>query len=168
MENSSIGAPDLSTGIQNPTLEVDFEIDGTMQESDNAVNGNIQREPSKHARFKIINHSQSSTSFVDQTCPENLKEDIANGTVNGNEMNSLSVPQPGYVKKRNESESHHNTHHSTQGMATIGYSTTEAVPMTVFYRNQDSLSNLCKQRPTLHELHKGKDAKRPKVIFISL
>jgi hypothetical protein len=38
---------------------------------------------------------------------------------------------------------------------TIGYATNEAVPMTVFYRNEDSHGHGTKQRPTLQELQKG-------------
>ena len=37
-------------------------------------------------------------------------------------------------------------------VGTIGYSTAEAVPMTMFYRNQES-TNRGKARPTLAELH---------------
>ena len=39
---------------------------------------------------------------------------------------------------------------------TIGYATHEAVPMTVFYRNEASLGGVAQQRPTLDELHKPK------------
>lgn len=39
---------------------------------------------------------------------------------------------------------------------TIGYATHDAVPMTVFYRNENSHSNPTKKsRPTLQELRKG-------------
>lgn len=38
---------------------------------------------------------------------------------------------------------------------TIGYATNEAVPMTVFYRNEYSQSHAKKYRPTLQELQKG-------------
>ena len=39
---------------------------------------------------------------------------------------------------------------------TIGYATHDAVPMTVFYRNDNSQSNSAKKsRPTLRELRKG-------------
>lgn len=38
---------------------------------------------------------------------------------------------------------------------TIGYATNEAVPMTVFYRNEHSQSHAKKYRPTLQELQKG-------------
>jgi len=158
MENSTSVTQDVDKGVQNPALEV--EVDGSMMPvAQNGMNGHIQREPSKHARFKIINHSQSSPSIIGQVFDGAPEKDTENGTENVDDNNLLSVPEN--VKKRHESESHH-THHSTQGFTTIGYSTTEAVPMTVFYRNEDSLSNVCKQRPTLHELHKGKDTKRNK------
>lgn len=40
--------------------------------------------------------------------------------------------------------------------ATIGYATHDAVPLTVFYRNENSESNPTKKsRPTLQELRKG-------------
>ena len=40
--------------------------------------------------------------------------------------------------------------------STIGYATHDAVPMTVFYRNENSNSNSTKKsRPTLRELRKG-------------
>lgn len=40
--------------------------------------------------------------------------------------------------------------------STIGYATHDAVPMTVFYRNENSNSNTTKKsRPTLRELRKG-------------
>lgn len=152
-----------SRGVQNPALEVEDMSEGTIVEADNGANANVQREPSRHARFKIINHSQSPPSIEDQVFSGTSEIVVENGSVDVNEMNSLPVPQSGNIKKRHESDSHHSTHHSTQGIATIGYSTTEAVPMTVFYRNEDSLLNVSKQRPTLHELHKGKDAKRHKV-----
>ena len=39
---------------------------------------------------------------------------------------------------------------------TIGYATHDAVPMTVFYRNENSQSNSTKKsRPTLKELRRG-------------
>lgn len=42
------------------------------------------------------------------------------------------------------------------GNDTIGYATHDAVPMTVFYRNENSQSNSTKKsRPTLKELRKG-------------
>ena len=40
---------------------------------------------------------------------------------------------------------------------TIGFATHEAVPMTMFYRNQSSLGDNVAQRPTLRELHEGFD-----------
>ena len=157
MENSQ----EEEKGVENPALEIEDVSGGQTPEIENGQNGSIHREPSKHARFKIINHSQSAPNLVDQA--KTSENGVGNDDVNVEVMDSLPVPQSGNMKRRNESESHHNTHHSTQGFTTIGYSTTEAVPMTVFYRNEDSLSNVCKQRPTLQELHKGKDAKRTKV-----
>jgi len=44
-------------------------------------------------------------------------------------------------------------HSITDG--TIGYATNEAVPMTIFYRNEYSQSHEKKYRPTLQELQKG-------------
>ena len=39
---------------------------------------------------------------------------------------------------------------------TIGYTTHDAIPMTVFYRNENSASNSAKKsRPTLEELRRG-------------
>ena len=43
----------------------------------------------------------------------------------------------------------------TNGYPTIGFPTAEAIPMTMFYRNDDSKSNPAKSRPTLDELRKG-------------
>lgn len=40
---------------------------------------------------------------------------------------------------------------------TIGFSTHEAVPMTMFYRNASSMGENALQRPTLKELHEGFD-----------
>ena len=40
-------------------------------------------------------------------------------------------------------------------MNTIGYATHDAVPMTIFYRNDASQSDVAKARPTLRELRKG-------------
>ncbi len=40
---------------------------------------------------------------------------------------------------------------------TIGFPTHEAVPMTVFYRNQASVGDGAAQRPTLKSLHQGLD-----------
>ena len=42
-------------------------------------------------------------------------------------------------------------------MDTIGYATHEAVPLTMFYRNEASVPGHAKARPTLAELHKGFD-----------
>ena len=45
---------------------------------------------------------------------------------------------------------------SHDATSTIGYATHDAVPMTVFYRNENSNSNTTKKsRPTLRELRKG-------------
>lgn len=40
---------------------------------------------------------------------------------------------------------------------TIGYATHEAVPLTMFYRNQNTNAGTAKSRPTLAELQKGFD-----------
>lgn len=44
---------------------------------------------------------------------------------------------------------------------THGYATNEALPMTVFYRNDSSQTQKAKQRPTLQELRKGLDSDSP-------
>ena len=51
---------------------------------------------------------------------------------------------------------------------TIGYATHDAVPMTVFYRNDNSQSNTAKKsRPTLKELRKGfEEDHEQQVIYI--
>ena len=55
--------------------------------------------------------------------------------------------------RMNFSESQMPVHDAT---TTIGYATHDAVPMTVFYRNENSQSNSTKKsRPTLKELRKG-------------
>lgn len=166
---------DVEKGVENQGLELDDASSGGFSLEDEKQNGKIQREPSKHARFKIINHSQSAPDLVDQVMQSEMQEGengVANGEGSGEghleQTESLAAAPSGNMKRRNESESHHGTHHSTQGFATIGYSSTEAVPMTVFYRNENSLSNVCKQRPTLHELHKGKDTKRHKVSSMKI
>jgi len=48
-------------------------------------------------------------------------------------------------------------HNQTTLHDTIGYATHEAVPLTMFYRNEASQPGKSKQRPTLAELHKGFD-----------
>ena len=40
---------------------------------------------------------------------------------------------------------------------TIGYATHEAVPLTMFYRNENTQAGKSKARPTLAELQKGFD-----------
>ena len=54
-----------------------------------------------------------------------------------------------------------NEHGSQQNticdLETIGYATHEAVPLTVYYRNEASVPGKKKNRPTLDELHKGYD-----------
>lgn len=53
----------------------------------------------------------------------------------------------------NESIQNNRTHTNTQ---TMGYLTHDAVPLSVFYRNQESMENLAgDKRPTLDQLHKG-------------
>lgn len=47
--------------------------------------------------------------------------------------------------------------HYMHEMDTIGYATHEAVPLTMFYRNDASMVGKAKARPTLEELHKGFD-----------
>lgn len=51
---------------------------------------------------------------------------------------------------------------------TIGYATHDAVPLTVFYRNDNSQSNTAKKsRPTLKELRKGfEEDHEQQVIYI--
>ena len=44
---------------------------------------------------------------------------------------------------------------ATFGEGTIGYATNEAIPMTVFYRNENTQSKAARTRPTLQELRKG-------------
>lgn len=52
---------------------------------------------------------------------------------------------------------HHQNQSTLYDMETIGYATHEAVPLTMFYRNESSNPGISKQRPTLDELHKGLD-----------
>jgi len=55
-----------------------------------------------------------------------------------------------------ESNAAHNQN-TIHDMETIGYATHEAVPLTMFYRNEASNTGHAKARPTLEELHKGFD-----------
>lgn len=50
-----------------------------------------------------------------------------------------------------------NNQNTIHDMDTIGYATHEAVPLTMFYRNEASVPGHAKARPTLAELHKGFD-----------
>jgi len=53
-----------------------------------------------------------------------------------------------------------NTHTNTQ---TMGYMTHDAVPLSVFYRNQESMENITGgKRPTLDQLHKGQGLENAK------
>ena len=53
-----------------------------------------------------------------------------------------------------------NTHTNTQ---TMGYLTHDAVPLSVFYRNQESMENIAGgKRPTLDQLHKGQGLENAK------
>ena len=54
----------------------------------------------------------------------------------------------------NDNSHNQNTIHD---LDTIGYATHEAVPLTMFYRNEASVPGHARQRPTLAELHKGFD-----------
>ena len=144
---------DMSSGVAGYKDVLDDEIEDTDSENS---------EPTlKHARFKITNHSKT-----------NLNVDEEQGVPNGDShaeadkntiKDSALLSLPKYLLNRRQSE--HSTHHHD---GTLGYATAEAVPMSVFYRNENSLSNAadCKQRPTLHELHKGNEEdRRPKVLL---
>lgn len=56
------------------------------------------------------------------------------------------------------------------GDGTIGYATNEAIPMTVFYRNENSQTRAARTRPTLQELRKGfeADEEQVKILFTFL
>ena len=49
---------------------------------------------------------------------------------------------------------------------TYGYATNEAIPMTVFYRNQHSQGHSGKQRPTLQQLRKGFENDRVRELML--
>lgn len=51
------------------------------------------------------------------------------------------------------------------GEGTIGYATNEAIPMTVFYRNENSQNQRARTRPTLQELRKGFEAEEDQVFL---
>lgn len=55
------------------------------------------------------------------------------------------------------SNDHPHNQSTIHDMDTIGYATHEAVPLTMFYRNEASVPGKARQRPTLAELHKGFD-----------
>eukprot|EP00794_Sanderia_malayensis_P003336 gene3336-3825_t len=120
----------------------------------------------KHARFKIINHSQSSQGLavegdnIDDVGEEKSDEYDEEDEV-GEKKENLQVPNNYELTKRRQSEQHQSSHTHHDGL-TIGYSSTEAIPMTAFYRNEHSLSNVGKKRPTLHELRKEIDPKLAK------
>lgn len=82
-----------------------------------------------------IRFNVTAVSSLDE---HNEKEELLNGVDNGNHPNTAEN--------------------------TIGYQTHEAIPMTVFYRNENSHSEgkpKAKARPTLYELRKGFDSKNP-------
>ena len=87
--------------------------------------------------------NQSSNKRFDVTAVPSLdelneKEKLLNGVDNGNHPNTAEN--------------------------TIGYQTHEAIPMTVFYRNENSHLEgkpKAKARPTLYELRKGFDTNNP-------
>ena len=56
------------------------------------------------------------------------------------------------------------THNQRTHTNTMGYLTHDAVPLSVFYRNQDSMENIASadKRPTLDQLHKGEGLENAK------
>ena len=174
--------PVLSTGVVNSACDVEpteaiEDADGGKSLVNNGedvaaaptANGTGEKGVvTKHARFKIINHSQSMQSLEAQIDLGEEEEGKENETAQEprERERTLTLPHSSLTKRR---QSEHSTHHSHFDGLTNGYSSTEAVPMTVFYRNEHSLSNIGKKRPTLHELHKGhgKSNKQSPVGFIS-
>ena len=62
-----------------------------------------------------------------------------------------------------------NQNSATCDAETIGYATHEAVPLTMFYRNENTTPGKSKARPTLAELQKGFDElDEQEVSFFSL
>ncbi len=154
MENS-VG----NIGVVNPACDIDIKISNASESKTSlngeisnlektVANGSVEKEPTKHARFKIINHSNSTENLETYPDLEGDKKHKDSLSYQRDVKDSLPAPLSSLMKRR---QSEHSTHHD--GL-TIGYSSTEAIPMTAFYRNEHSLSNVGKQRPTLHELHK--------------
>lgn len=70
--------------------------------------------------------------------------------------NNTAASEHHLINNASEKNVAHNQN-TIHDMDTIGYATHEAVPLTMFYRNEASVPGHAKSRPTLAELHKGFD-----------
>ena len=57
---------------------------------------------------------------------------------------------------------------TSSGQFSYGYATNEAIPMTVFYRSQNSQDHIGKRRPTLQQLRKGFENGKVRVLMMPL
>ena len=103
-----------------------------------------------HANPKSEN-GQIESLELDELVPEKKKGDEGKKTARFM-VENVDSPTKSPVRM----DSHEYTYPDPSA-DTIGFPTHEAVPMTVFYRNQSSLGDAVVQRPTLRRLHQGLD-----------
>ena len=115
---------------ENPNGEAEKKIEDAAKEEEALENTNV---PSSQLKIKFADQVDEEARKTPRFMVENVESPTTSPTKNNSE-----VPYP-------------------DSGETIGFPTHEAVPMTLFYRNQSSVGDSAAQRPTLKSLHKSYD-----------
>ena len=156
-----MSSEDLSNGTVNGGLEVDSMT--PISKSDGAPRFRISKTPAANDVTDMLDAASKQNgnippSIVTPTiekADDVVQETPASPTEKHEKHVHLYLPTD-----HNDTLQHNRTHTNTQ---TMGYLTHDAVPLSVFYRNQESMENIAGgKRPTLDQLHKGEGLEHAK------
>ena len=89
--------------------------------------------------------------------------DVESDIIAQNSDSIQSKPEGKHVHMNLPADYNDTSHHRNTQTQTLGYLTHDAVPLSVFYRNQASMENVAgDKRPTLDLLHEGKGLENAK------
>lgn len=155
--------------FENKNLSMVGEINGSIinLESEEAVTpapavkGEAFKERFRISKLPTGEELQTINAVIDGVPPPpqpSQEPPVAAGTEEGNTVKHVQLNLP---LDYNEG-THHRTHTQTY---TSGYMSHDAVPLSVFYRNQASMENCNGKdiRPTLDQLHKGENLDNAKM-----
>lgn len=156
---------DLSNGTGHLNGGLDREELPPINKSESTQRFRISKLPAKDeedATFSFAKNAGGPPVEADVKVPE---IEIEEGEDNDVVDEVANEKQPEKHVHLNLPIDYNDTHHHSHAnnTHTLGYLTHDAVPLSVFYRNQESMENIAgDKRPTLDQLHKGEGLENAK------